>query len=271
MQLVPMVQYSCRKCGGALSIGDKACMRCGAPAEPAPHEARAFCVKCGMPFEGVGGFCMSCGTPRDEVQAMRQVASQSAIPSSTPHSSVVMENQPARQIVMPPQKQSLFSRLFGKKNKQPADPEPVAQMQAKQPMSSPQMPVVYQPFGADQEDPTIVFNDEGGSMDDLTTVLAADSAVFVVRNSTGERIEIACPAVLGKGSAATHRIANNPAISRQHVCVTCLDGEYFLEDLNSTNKTKVGGSELVPGMPVRICSGQVFELADESFAFYVEL
>ena len=129
---------------------------------------------------------------------------------------------------------------------------------------------MYQPLDDDQEDPTIVFCDEDGSIDDLTTVLAADPVVLVVRNLTGEQIEIVCPAVLGKGSAATHRIANNSAISRQHVCITYMDGEYFLEDLDSTNKTKVGGMELTPGIPVQIRSGDTFELADESFMFFVE-
>lgn len=79
-----------------------------------------------------------------------------------------------------------------------------------------------------------------------------------------------CPAVIGKGSAATCRIAGNGAISRKHAKVTLVDGVFYLKDLGSTNKTKVNHEELTPGEKIELSPGDVVELADEVFVFEVE-
>ena len=109
MRSVPMVQYLCEKCGGSLSGGDRFCMRCGAPVDPAP-KPQSFCTKCGASFEGTEGFCMSCGAPRGEVRGMHQAISQPAMPPVVQDTAVAMGSQQGRQIVMPPQKLGLFSR-----------------------------------------------------------------------------------------------------------------------------------------------------------------
>ena len=131
------------------------------------------------------------------------------------------------------------------------------------------------------EDPTVVqglaSSGFDNAADEETIVLsAAAPAAFVVRMATGERISLGCltgeeAAVLGKGSAATHQVAGNPAISRTHIRITWQDGQFYLEDLESTNKTKLNGIELSPRVPSVLASGDTLDLADEAFAFQTEL
>ena len=70
------------------------------------------------------------------------------------------------------------------------------------------------------------------------------------------------------GSAADcDGIISHPNISRKHARITCRDGVYFVEDLNSTNGTRVNGGLLNYKTKVSIRKGTSIYLANEPYRF----
>ncbi len=103
----------------------------------------------------------------------------------------------------------------------------------------------------------------------LSTNTVQEKTPRLVRVKTGESISIDQPSFcLGKGKAGTdYLIADNGAISRNHVKLICQNGEYFAEDQNSTNHTYLNGVMLSPQKPEKLTDGDVLKLADEDFRF----
>lgn len=118
--------------------------------------------------------------------------------------------------------------------------------------------------------PTVIIGDDDPDADSPTYAIDTGPSVYLVRKSTGEKIGLLLPAVVGKGSAATARIGGNNAISRAHLGVDELDEGYAVEDLGSTNKTSINDVRIKPGEKVFVRSGDVIRLADEAFEFIVE-
>lgn len=56
------------------------------------------------------------------------------------------------------------------------------------------------------------------------------------------------------------------AVSRQHAQITCMDGEYFVEDLHSRNGTFINGSQIQG--PHRLADGDRLKICDLAFTFY---
>lgn len=79
------------------------------------------------------------------------------------------------------------------------------------------------------------------------------------------------PCTVGKGSAANLQISGNNAISREHLQLTFKDGEFFVEDMNSSNFTYINGSKIEPKVPCAVKSGEELKLADELFTVEVDL
>jgi len=48
-------------------------------------------------------------------------------------------------------------------------------------------------------------------------------------------------------------------VSREHALITCEDGALYLEDLNSTNGTRINGFQLTPGRAYRLRDGDELE------------
>ena len=94
---------------------------------------------------------------------------------------------------------------------------------------------------------------------------------YLMRIGSGERLYFTPPAVLGKGSTADIRIPNNSNISREHVRIECEKGEYFIIDLGSTNGTEVDGERIAKDALCPLREGATVTLADERFAFGVEV
>lgn len=65
-------------------------------------------------------------------------------------------------------------------------------------------------------------------------------------------------------------ITGNAFVSRWHAEIIARDGNYYLKDKNSKNKTYVDGMVLVAGQEVELVSGSRFMLADEEFIFEIE-
>lgn len=57
-------------------------------------------------------------------------------------------------------------------------------------------------------------------------------------------------------------------VGRRHAIILCIKGQYFIEDLHSTNKTYVNEQAVEKE---EIVSGSRIRLADEDFIFYENL
>lgn len=107
-----------------------------------------------------------------------------------------------------------------------------------------------------------------------TTVLSAAAGrpdPTLVRVKTGERISINKPVFrIGKEkSYVDYFIGDNTAISRSHANIHTENGEYFIEDTNSTNHTYVNGKLISSNVKVKLVSGDKVRLANEEFTFSV--
>ena len=107
-----------------------------------------------------------------------------------------------------------------------------------------------------------------------TTVLSAEPQIvgpYLLRIKTGEKISLNKPVFrIGKEkSYVDYFIADNTAISRSHANIHTENGEFFVEDTNSTNHTYVNGSIISSNIKVKLTSGDKIKLANEEFTFVV--
>lgn len=105
-----------------------------------------------------------------------------------------------------------------------------------------------------------------------TTVLSANPGIaepYLTRVKSGERISLNKPVFrIGKEkSYVDYFIADNTAISRSHCNIHTENGEYFIEDTNSTNHTYVNGKIINSNVKVKLMSGDKVRLANEDFIF----
>lgn len=159
---------------------------------------------------------------------------------------------------------------------------PVPQVPNRSPMTNPAQPQVFaQQQFRPMAQPVPVQNsfNETTVLSPLmaggeTTVLgatpgASDPCLFRIK--TGERISINKPVFrIGKEkSYVDYFIADNTAISRSHANIHTENGEYFVEDTNSTNHTYLNGQLLNSKVKTKINSGDKIRLANEDFTFSV--
>lgn len=236
-----------------------------------------FCTQCGATLTPGQRFCTSCGAVCDA-----GMASQTSV-GAPPQAAYPVESQAAVPASVP-QKKGFFSKL--KKQFGGSSAQPVVQMYPQQQV--PPQPQSYQPqqpvyngvnaasyplntIGSDAsngfaaDDYATVYQPDCDADDEATTVFEEPYTYVLVREATGEQLPLAFPAVLGKGSAATCLIAGNSKISRAHARLDIQGDQLTLEDMGSTNHTKLEGQELAPGVPVQLAFGQVFHLCDEAF------
>ena len=93
----------------------------------------------------------------------------------------------------------------------------------------------------------------------------------LVNRKTGETIAINKPVFrIGKEkSYVDFFIADNTAISRSHANIHTENGEYFIEDTNSTNHTYINGNLIVSNVKTKLSAGDKVRLANEDFTFTV--
>lgn len=91
----------------------------------------------------------------------------------------------------------------------------------------------------------------------------------IYRLKTGEQIRITSELFrMGKDPHnCEYCIRDNSAISRCHALIKQINGKWFINDLNSTNKTYVGEKMIYPHMDIELFSGMSFKLANEDFIF----
>lgn len=109
-----------------------------------------------------------------------------------------------------------------------------------------------------------------------TTVLNASTVAvennpYLTRAKNNERIMVDKPVFrIGKEkSFVDYFIADNTAISRSHANIITRDGEYFIQDTNSTNHTYVDGQMIQSNVEVKIAHGTKIKLANEDFEFKI--
>ncbi len=98
--------------------------------------------------------------------------------------------------------------------------------------------------------------------------IKSETAV-ICRLRTGEQIRITSESFrIGKDPHnCEYCISDNSAISRCHALIKQINGKWFINDLNSTNKTYVSERMIHPHMDIELLGGMNFKLANEDFVF----
>ena len=95
---------------------------------------------------------------------------------------------------------------------------------------------------------------------------------ILYRHGTGERFPISEEVTrIGRSSFAEIRIVGNDKVSRVHAMLYLQDGEVFIEDNNSKNKTYVDGVQIKPGQsPIKLANGAKIRFGNEEVEFCIQ-
>ncbi len=95
------------------------------------------------------------------------------------------------------------------------------------------------------------------------------SEAYIIRLKTGEQIKISSDSFrIGKDPFnSEYCVRDNSAISRCHALIKFVNGKWFINDLNSTNKTYINDRQIYPNMDIELFDGMSIKLANESFIF----
>ncbi len=154
-------------------------------------------------------------------------------------------------------------------NPQPIQPQPVLVNQSPQPQpfTPPVQPVPVQ----NSFNETTVLSPMMAPGGETTVLGSTGPNPTLIRVKTGEHISINKPVFrIGKEkSYVDYFVADNTAISRSHANIHTENGEYFVEDTNSTNHTYINGAIINSNVKTKIKSGDKVRLANEEFTFTV--
>lgn len=91
----------------------------------------------------------------------------------------------------------------------------------------------------------------------------------LTRCKTGEQIPISSEQFrIGKDPYnCEYCVRDNSAVSRCHAVIKTVNSKWFINDLNSTNKTYVSDRAIYPYMDIELCDGMSIKLANENFIF----
>lgn len=140
------------------------------------------------------------------------------------------------------------------------NPQPIVQQQYQPPVQP--VPVI------NSFNETTVLSNFVGETTVLDAVLPTIEP-HLTRIKTGERINLNKPVFrIGKEkSYVDYFIADNTAISRSHCNIHTENGEYFIEDTNSTNHTYINGKIITSNVKTKLTNGDKIRLANEDFTF----
>lgn len=95
---------------------------------------------------------------------------------------------------------------------------------------------------------------------------------YIIRESNGEKTEITdTNFIVGKSvEYSKYIIRNNKAISRVHATFIIRNGTYYIADNDSKNGTFVNGQRIAFENMAELCDGDVIQLANEKFKFYMK-
>jgi len=99
-----------------------------------------------------------------------------------------------------------------------------------------------------------------------TVIVSLPSEKILLCHLDGWNMEITDGNVLGRTNGPhAASLGKFPVISSNHAKVTKVNNEWFITDLNSTNKTYVNGVKLEPNVPVKIKQNDIVILANITF------
>jgi hypothetical protein len=99
-----------------------------------------------------------------------------------------------------------------------------------------------------------------------TVIVSLPAEKIFLCHLEGWNMEIADGDILGRTNGPhTALLGKFPVISSTHAKVTRKNNEWFITDLNSTNKTYINGAKLEPNVPAKIKQDDVVMLANVSF------
>jgi len=73
--------------------------------------------------------------------------------------------------------------------------------------------------------------------------------------------------IIGRGKQSSDLTIKDPNVSRQHAMVECLNGQYFMVDMGSTNGIEYNGQRL---QRKPVASGDQFNICDHELRFVLE-
>ena len=189
----------------------------------------------------------------EKKEAINDIFAEFGIPVSTKDS--VKEKPKSEKEQQKPDKEKKPGRkLFGKKKAdQTMDEEKEDQKQkATGPVKT---PVVINDLN--RGDKTVLV-DFGGTEAVPSLVRDKNRTEYQIR--TGEN-------VIGSGKDADIMLCDNPAISRKHAKLFVSNGDFYIEDMGSTNGTCVNGEVLTPHVPCLIRDTAHIKISNETFTF----
>ena len=99
-----------------------------------------------------------------------------------------------------------------------------------------------------------------------TVIVPPSADTIFLCHLQGWNMEIKDGDILGRTNGPhAAKLGKFPVISSNHAKVTKGNNEWFITDLNSTNKTYVNGVKLEPNVPVKIKQDDVVMLANVTF------
>lgn len=94
---------------------------------------------------------------------------------------------------------------------------------------------------------------------------------YLVNSRTGERVQLQKELfMIGKTPETADYVIRNPAVSRCHACIAMAQGRCFVQDMNSTNHTYLGGQELPPQQYFELFDGVTLRFANEEYIFHMQ-
>lgn len=73
--------------------------------------------------------------------------------------------------------------------------------------------------------------------------------------------------IIGRGKQSSDLTIKDPNVSRQHAMIECLNGQFFMVDMGSTNGIEFNGQRL---QRKPIAAGDVFNICDHELRFASE-
>jgi len=110
--------------------------------------------------------------------------------------------------------------------------------------------------------------------DYLNATTLAISCRLLAQDSLSNEEEIIIqetPFIIGSYESKCNYVLCNKLISRMHIRITKeKSGEYFVEDLNSTNGTSINGDKIEPNQKVQIKDGDMLKIAVIQYRFAID-
>lgn len=121
---------------------------------------------------------------------------------------------------------------------------------------------------SDDDSETVLLRDDG---DSETVLLKQPQKILakLIRMNTREIFSVTTEnCKIGKRALMSDIcVRNNPTISREHCVIRFRDGEYYIEDMDSSNYTYLNGIRVMPGHPKKLQEEDRIRLSDEEFIF----